>query len=133
MKRRDFCRTTTWGGAAAILTSSGIRSLAGIPRWSRDIQGSTLSGEITLIPAKAINDFAAGLRGRLITPTDADYDEARRLWNKMFDGRPALIVRCSGASDIARSLIFARERDRQFRFVLGASWRGRQLWRCYLL
>jgi FAD binding domain/Berberine and berberine like len=111
MKRRDFCRTTTWGGAVAILTSFGIRSLASIPRWSRDIQGSTLSGEIALIPAKAINDFAAGLRGRLITPTDADYDEARRLWNKMFDGRPALIVRCSGAADIARSLIFARERN----------------------
>jgi hypothetical protein len=112
MKRRDFCRTTALGGAWAVLPSFGIRSLAAdFPRRSRDIQGTALSGDTTVIPAKAIKDFATGLRGRLVTIDDADYDQARRLWNKMFDARPGLIAQCSGAADVAKSIQFARERD----------------------
>jgi FAD/FMN-containing dehydrogenase len=70
-----------------------------------------LSGETIVIPAKAVKDFAASLQGRLVTMSHADYDQARRLWNKMFDERPALIARCSGAADVAKSIQFARERD----------------------
>ena len=112
MNRRDFFKNSVLGGAGAVLPSIGVRSLAAdVPRRSRDIQGTTLSGETTVIPARAVEDFATGLRGPLVTMDDADYDQARRLWNKMFDARPALIVRCTGASDIARSILFARERN----------------------
>ena len=112
MKRRDFCRKTALGGACTVLSSIGIRSLAAdFRRRSRDIQGTALSGDTTVIPAKAIKDFATSLRGRLITIDDADYDQERRLWNKMFDARPALIARCSGAADVAQSIQFARERE----------------------
>jgi len=112
MKRRDFCKTTVLGGAWAVLPSFGVRSLAAdSPGRFRNTQSTNLSGETTVVPAKAIKDFAASLRGRLVTMNHADYDQARRLWNKMFDERPALIARCSGAADVAKSIQFAREQD----------------------
>src|ERR1700722_14003298 len=112
MKRRDFCRTTAMGAAWAVLPSFGVRGLgADSPRRFRDTPSIKLSGETTIVPAKSIKDFAAGLQGRLITMIDAEYDQARRLWNKMFDERPALIAQCSSASDVAKSIQFASERD----------------------
>jgi FAD/FMN-containing dehydrogenase len=56
-------------------------------------------------------DLAGRLRGRLITPADADYDQSRRIWNRSFDRRPALIAQCAGAADITRCIAFARERN----------------------
>ena len=44
--------------------------------------------------------FKAGLRGQLLAPGDEGYDRARKLWNGMFDRRPALIARCAGAADV---------------------------------
>jgi FAD/FMN-containing dehydrogenase len=112
MKRRDFCKTTALGGAWAVLPSLGLRSLAAdSPGRFRDTSSANLSGDTTVIPAKVTKDFAASLQGRLVTMSHPDYDQARRLWNKMFDERPALIARCSGAADVAKSIQFARERD----------------------
>jgi FAD/FMN-containing dehydrogenase len=58
-----------------------------------------------------VKDFSASVRGRVITASDPEYEQARRIWNPMIDRRPALIVRCSGAADIQRSVTFARERE----------------------
>ena len=56
-----------------------------------------------------VDEFRAGLRGRLLRPGDDGYDEARRLWNGMFDRRPALIARCAGTADVVRAVNFGRE------------------------
>jgi hypothetical protein len=53
----------------------------------------------------------AGFRGRLIGPEDADYHEARKVYNAMIDRRPALIARVADADDVARVVSFAREQD----------------------
>ncbi len=53
--------------------------------------------------------FANELRGQLIRPTDAGYDDARRLYNRMIDKRPALIARCADATDVAAAVNFGRE------------------------
>ncbi|MGC3963536.1 MAG: hypothetical protein QM803_09470 [Rhodocyclaceae bacterium] len=44
----------------------------------------------------SIQDF----RGRLIGPSDKDYDEARALYNGMIDKRPKVIARCTDAADV---------------------------------
>ena len=49
--------------------------------------------------------------GEIVTPTDATYDDARRLWNAVFDRRPAVIVRPASRSDVATAIRFAREHD----------------------
>jgi FAD/FMN-containing dehydrogenase len=61
------------------------------------------------IAITAAEQFQAGLRGQLLRPGDDAYDSARKLWNGMFDRRPALIARCAGAADVVRSVNFARD------------------------
>ena len=57
----------------------------------------------------AVEGFKAGLRGQLLRPGDDAYDEARKLWNGMFDRRPALIARCAGTADVMSAVNFARD------------------------
>jgi FAD/FMN-containing dehydrogenase len=55
--------------------------------------------------------FKATLRGTLLRPGEASYDEARKIWNAMIDKRPALIVRCAGVADVIQAVNFARTHD----------------------
>jgi FAD/FMN-containing dehydrogenase len=58
-----------------------------------------------------LGDLAAALRGDLITPEDAGYDEARAVYNAMIDKHPAAIARCRDAADVITSVRFARQHD----------------------
>ena len=59
----------------------------------------------------AIAEFRAALRGDLLLPGDAGYDDARVIFNAMIDKRPALIARCAGADDVVQAVNFARTHD----------------------
>jgi len=49
------------------------------------------------------------LQGRVLTPGDPAYDEARTVFAAHIDRRPALIARVEGPDDIARVIAHARE------------------------
>ena len=53
----------------------------------------------------------ATFSGELIASGHPDYDDARGLYNGMFDKRPALIARCTSAIDVQAALAYARERN----------------------
>ena len=68
-----------------------------------------LDGNPMTLDAAAVDRFAAGLRGPLLRPGAAGYDDARSIWNAMIDRRPALIARCLGVADVIHAVRFGRE------------------------
>ncbi|MGW8744702.1 FAD-binding oxidoreductase [Streptomyces sp. NPDC055794] len=49
------------------------------------------------------------LRGPVIGPKDAEYAQARKVYNAMIDRHPAAIVPCSDAADVMSALTFVRD------------------------
>jgi FAD/FMN-containing dehydrogenase len=49
--------------------------------------------------------------GEVITRGDEAFDDARRVWNAVFDRRPALLMRPTEVKDVATAIRFGRERD----------------------
>src|SRR3954465_3707200 len=66
--------------------------------------------EHTLVPA-AVEALSSAFRGALLQEGDSGYDDARMVWNGMFDRRPALIASCSGPDDVVAAVNFARDND----------------------
>lgn len=60
---------------------------------------------------KAIENLAQRLSGRIVRPTDEDYDTARQVWNALFDHRPTVIAYCRNDDDVAAAVRFGRESD----------------------
>jgi FAD/FMN-containing dehydrogenase len=50
-----------------------------------------------------------GFSGEQLRPGDAGYDEARVLWNALFDRHPALIARCISTDDVVAAVNYGRE------------------------
>jgi FAD binding domain-containing protein/berberine-like enzyme len=67
------------------------------------------SGSRPVLTAATVEQLRTRLRGHVVCPTDAQYDEARRIFNAAVDKRPALIVRCAGVADVVTTVKFARE------------------------
>jgi FAD binding domain/Berberine and berberine like len=71
------------------------------------IRGADL--ETGVLEESVISDLKASLRGPLLCPGEAGYEETREIWNGMIDRRPATIARCHGVADIISSVNFARK------------------------
>ncbi|HEV8285137.1 MAG TPA: FAD-binding oxidoreductase [Chitinophagaceae bacterium] len=71
----------------------------------------TLDGKNTKISTEVIDAFKSRLTGSLLQTGDAEYDEARKIWNAMIDRKPTLIARCMGTADVVSSVKFAREHN----------------------
>ena len=63
---------------------------------------------MTTIDTDTTELLAAGFSGNLLRPGDATYDEARQVYNAMFDRHPALIVQCRNTEDVVAAVKFAR-------------------------
>jgi FAD/FMN-containing dehydrogenase len=53
--------------------------------------------------------FKSALRGEVIVPGDARYDEARKVYNGMIDRRPRLIAKCTDVADVIAAVNFGRD------------------------
>jgi FAD/FMN-containing dehydrogenase len=56
-----------------------------------------------------IEALTRGVRGRVITAADADYDAARAVHNGMHDRRPRAVVQCRDAADVMLAVAAARD------------------------
>lgn len=74
-----------------------------------DLQVITNTEANTVLTEALVEEFQTSLRGPLLQPGDAGYDDARIVWNGMIDRRPALIARCAGVADVIQAVNFARD------------------------
>jgi hypothetical protein len=58
-------------------------------------------------PDRRSMTLTSGLLGQVITPDHDGYDTARQVWNGAVDRRPAFIVRCCHAQQVATAVLFA--------------------------
>jgi len=58
-----------------------------------------------------LEEFASKLRGRIVKPTDADYNETRKVYNGMIDKHPGMFVMCVDVADVIASVNFGRENN----------------------
>ena len=107
MQRRAFCASAIATLGAAALPFN--RAFAAVSSVAADIDAITGDGKQVTLSRLDVDDFRASLRGQLLLPDSAGYDDARKVWNGMFDNRrPALIARCAGACGCRESVKFAR-------------------------
>ena len=57
----------------------------------------------------SIPELRSSIKGQVILPGDAEYDEARTVFYGGFDRRPAMIVKVADTADVARVIALARE------------------------
>jgi hypothetical protein len=62
----------------------------------------------TELDQAALSELSASFAGELVRPEGPAYEEHRKVWNGSIDRHPALIARCSGASDVIAALRFAK-------------------------
>jgi FAD/FMN-containing dehydrogenase len=99
--RRQFVQQTAF--AAAGLYGCPMKALVGAP-WTFEAREQSAAPP----DAAAIRKLASEITGHVITPEASDYESSRLVFNRAFDLRPALIVRCAGSSDVARVLDFSQ-------------------------
>jgi len=58
--------------------------------------------------SEAIATIKGTIKGRVLTPDDPNYDEARQIWNAMINRRPAVIVQPADAGDVGPAIQFSR-------------------------
>jgi len=102
--RRHFVQQTAF--AAAALCGRPIEALVA----TRPIFEAREQNAVP-IDAAAIRKLAAEITGHVVTPDGPEYEAARLIFNRAFDQRPAVIVRCAAPSDVARALDFAQSKN----------------------
>jgi FAD/FMN-containing dehydrogenase len=81
------------------------------------------------MPAQPVDQLKSSFRGELIQPTDAAYDEARKVYNGMIDKRPQLIARCADVADVMAAVQFGRD-NQMLTAIRGGAHNGAGLGTC---
>ncbi len=96
-------------GSARVMTAR--RTLSSLPMDRRSKEDEHGEHSHQRSRRRARRELGDEFGGQLIGPDDTAYEEARKVYNGMIDRRPALIARCAGPDDVARTIRFAREHD----------------------
>ncbi len=107
MHRRNFLRAA---GAASVFPLMSSRVVGFMPvagAAAGDIDAVRGDGTAVTLPASAIKDLAASLRGPVLLADSPGYEAARLVLNPAIDRRPALVVQPTGAADVGRAVSFA--------------------------
>ncbi|GGY04906.1 oxidoreductase [Litchfieldella qijiaojingensis] len=56
-----------------------------------------------------IKALTEAVRGRVITPSDPDYDDARAVYNAMHDRKPRAVIRCVDSADVMAAVAAGRD------------------------
>ena len=75
------------------------------------MKAKTINGEQIELKEEWLNSLKMSLRGPVLLPDNIGYEDSRTVWNDMIDGKPAVIIRCMGTSDVINSLKFARQHN----------------------
>jgi FAD/FMN-containing dehydrogenase len=110
LNRRQFFRSSLAAAVAASLP--GARAwpaiLSPTMRVDRDLEAVTGDGASVTLARAAVQELGLSLRGNLLLPGHAAYEEARRVINAQMNKHPALIVQPRGAADVKYAVDFAR-------------------------
>lgn len=60
------------------------------------------------IDSTELDQLRQRIRGPVLTSQDTGYDDARRVWNGMFDRRPSVVIQCTGVADVQEAVAFGR-------------------------
>jgi hypothetical protein len=99
--RRQFVQQTALAAAALYRRRFSV--------FLKDTAGG-LAQDPAPVDAASLRKLVSEISGHVITPEASEYESARLVFNRAFDRRPAVIVRCAGPSDAARTLDFALTR-----------------------
>ena len=63
------------------------------------------------VDASKIEAFGAQLRGKVVMPADAAYNDTRKVFNGMIDKHPGMFVMCVDVADVIAAVNFGRENN----------------------
>lgn len=75
------------------------------------MRAKTLAGPEIDLEQDTLDALRMRLRGLVVVPGDAGYEQSRTVWNGMIDRHPAMVARCLGVADVIACVQFAREHD----------------------
>jgi FAD/FMN-containing dehydrogenase len=108
MNRRKFCQSTLAAATAAALFPCH-RALAAMLKVGGDVDAITAAGQQATLQQATVQELSDSLRGPLLLPGNAAYEQARLVLNAAIDKHPALIVQPTGVADVGNAVDFARE------------------------
>ncbi len=111
MDRRAFLQSAVAAGLSTAAAPTLAARFAALTEVSGSVPALTGGRAEIEIEKSAIKELSASLRGNLLMPGNAAYEQARKVLNSGIDKHPAFVVQPTGATDVRKAVTFARERD----------------------
>src|SRR5690606_10947196 len=78
---------------------------------TRGFEVAKLDGGHVSLTSAALKDLGNRMAGDLLCAGDAGWEDAVRIWNRMVDSVPALVVQPTSSDDVSAAVKFASEHE----------------------